>query len=173
MAKKNFGKIHVCDIAGNCGLTRQAFYYHFKDKYDLLNWIYDTETARFVFINSDMGYWMDGLKELYNYMRKNKMFYLKALNTAGQNSFQEYLHDYIRDISLRKIRNMEHMEQEEGSREVIAEAIAVIFVGLTVRWANSGMKEEPAEYIKNLRSLFDGSLLHEWERQSQGYSGWN
>jgi len=33
-------------------------------------------------------------------MRQNKAFYINALNTTGQNSFQEYLHIYVRDISI-------------------------------------------------------------------------
>lgn len=26
-----------------CGMNRKSFYYHFCDKYDLVNWIFDTE----------------------------------------------------------------------------------------------------------------------------------
>jgi len=36
MVKEAFSNISVKDIVDDCGLTRQAFYYHFKDKYDLL-----------------------------------------------------------------------------------------------------------------------------------------
>jgi len=39
MVKKAFSNISVRDFVDDCGLTRQAFYYHFKDKYDLVNWI--------------------------------------------------------------------------------------------------------------------------------------
>ena len=36
-------KISIRQIADNCGVNRQTFYYHFKDKFDLVNWIYYTE----------------------------------------------------------------------------------------------------------------------------------
>ncbi len=39
MKKKSLAKITVSDIVKNCNLNRQTFYYHFKDKYDLLHWI--------------------------------------------------------------------------------------------------------------------------------------
>lgn len=48
MLNKPFDKIRVADIVGNCGVTRTTFYYHFKDKYDLMNWIYYTETVPFM-----------------------------------------------------------------------------------------------------------------------------
>jgi probable dihydroxyacetone kinase regulator len=110
MAKKAFSKICVSDIVGNCGLTRQSFYYHFKDKYDLMNWIYYTETARFMSAYDTVEHWTDGLKDLCYYMQQNKAFYINALNTVGQNSFPEYLHDYINDISVSAVENMLNAE---------------------------------------------------------------
>jgi hypothetical protein len=38
---------------------------------------------------------------------------------------------------------------------------------LIVRWANNGMKDDPAEYAIKMRSLFDGSVLCELESQSE------
>ena len=43
-----FEKIRVADICERCTMSRKSFYYHFKDKYDLLNWIFDTEFISFV-----------------------------------------------------------------------------------------------------------------------------
>jgi len=168
MAKKAFNKICVSDIVDNCGLTRQAFYYHFKDKYDLMNWIYYTETARFMSSYNKVDHWLDGMLDLCNYMRQNKTFYINALNTTGQNSFQEYLHDYIRDISISVIESIKNKEFEEEKWGFIVEFISTAFVGLIVRWANNGMKDDPAEYVMKMRSLFDGSILYELESQSEG-----
>ncbi|AGL00180.1 dihydroxyacetone kinase transcriptional activator DhaS [Desulfoscipio gibsoniae] len=168
MAKTAFNKICVSDIVGNCGLTRQAFYYHFKDKYDLMNWIYYTETACFMNSYNKVEHWMDGLTDLCNYMRQNKTFYINALNTTGQNSFQEYLHDYIRDISISVIESIKNTEFEEEKWGFIVEFISTAFVGLIVRWADNGMKDDPAEYVMKMRSLFDGSILCELESQSEG-----
>ena len=43
MAEMPFEKINVSQICERCGMNRKSFYYHFKDKYDLVNWIFDTE----------------------------------------------------------------------------------------------------------------------------------
>ena len=48
LLKKDFSKISVSDIAGQCGLNRQTFYYHFQDKYELLNWIYSVSYTHLV-----------------------------------------------------------------------------------------------------------------------------
>ena len=36
-------KISVGKICEACGMNRKSFYYHFKDKYELINWIFCTE----------------------------------------------------------------------------------------------------------------------------------
>jgi probable dihydroxyacetone kinase regulator len=167
MVRTDFNKISVKDIVDDCGLTRQAFYYHFKDKYDLMNWIYYTETARFMNSYNKVEHWLDGMLDLCNYMRQNKTFYINALNTTGQNSFQEYLHDYIRDISISVIESIKNKEFEEEKWGFIVEFLSTALVGLIVRWANNGMKDDPAEYVMKMRSLFDGSILCELESQSE------
>ena len=39
-------KISVKDITEQCELSRNAFYYHFKDKYELINWIFYDDMIR-------------------------------------------------------------------------------------------------------------------------------
>ena len=43
MEENPFNKISVANICEKCCMNRKSFYYHFKDKYDLVNWIYDME----------------------------------------------------------------------------------------------------------------------------------
>jgi probable dihydroxyacetone kinase regulator len=170
MEKTAFNQITVKDIVRDCGLTRQAFYYHFKDKYDLMNWIYYTETARFMNSYNNVEHCLDGMVDLCNYMRQNRTFYINALNTTGQNSFQEYLHDYIRDILIPVIESIQSTEYKEEEWGFITEFAATAFVGMIVRWANNGMKEDPEEYVTKMRSIFDGSVLYKLESQSNGIS---
>ena len=165
MAKKAFSKICVRDIVEDCGLTRQSFYYHFKDKYDLMNWIYSTETARFMSAYDSVEHWTDGLKDLCYYMQENRTFYTNALNTVGQNSFPDYLHGYISHISLSVIENTSNAEFDRAKWEFFLLFFSTAFVAFIIRWANNGMKEDPAEYIMKIRSLFDGSMYCELENQ--------
>ena len=43
MEKKPFSKISVGDICEDCGMNRKSFYYHFRDKYDIMHWIFEQE----------------------------------------------------------------------------------------------------------------------------------
>ncbi len=37
---KRIDKITITEITDNCGMSQPTFYNHFKDKYDLIVWIY-------------------------------------------------------------------------------------------------------------------------------------
>ena len=68
---KDFNKISVRDITEQCGLNRQTFYYHFQDKYELLDWIYYQEG--FVYLASDVTFdnWHEHMEKLLEMMKKN------------------------------------------------------------------------------------------------------
>ena len=92
-----FSKITVTDICNKCEMNRKSFYYHFKDKYDLVNWIYYTE---FIGVVQEKQYktGLDFLYEVCVYLEENKSFYRKVLKIDGQNSFFEYFKELFTPI---------------------------------------------------------------------------
>jgi len=97
MQEKTFEKISISDICEKCQMNRKSFYYHFIDKYDLVNWIFDTEFIATVQKTLDVDSWQVILsigELLYN----NRSFYKKALQIQGQNSFSEHFHEMMYSI---------------------------------------------------------------------------
>ena len=46
LLKKPVDKITINDLTEDCGISRMAFYYHFKDIYDLIGRAWRTESVR-------------------------------------------------------------------------------------------------------------------------------
>ena len=91
-----FDKISVGAVCERCGLSRKSFYYHFADKYDLVNWIYDAELARAVEdVDADRPW--QRLLAMCRHLDRNRPFYRQALLIRGRNSFSEHFHRLIRD----------------------------------------------------------------------------
>ena len=44
LMQKKVKKLTVKDIVEECGITRQTFYYHFRDIPDLLKWVLERNT---------------------------------------------------------------------------------------------------------------------------------
>lgn len=94
MKEHPFSKISVTDICKKCGMNRKSFYYHFKDKYDLVNWIYDTDFIAFTSAKTFSTGW-DFLEGLCCFFYENRSFYRKALKIKGQNSFKDHFREFL------------------------------------------------------------------------------
>ena len=74
LLKKPLNKITINDIADDCGINRMTFYYHFKDKYDLVNWIFYSEFMPVIQCKEYESAW-GLLDDLCRYFYKNRRFY--------------------------------------------------------------------------------------------------
>lgn len=87
MVCKSFAKISISDLCEECGLNRKSFYYHFKDKYDLVNWIFYVDFLTNMGGKNFENEW-DVLVAVCNIFYQNKAFYQSALRIEGQNSLR-------------------------------------------------------------------------------------
>ena len=119
LEEKPFEKISISDICQRCQMNRKSFYYHFRDKYDLVNWIFDTEFITLMQENE-----MDILSldqsfderrqciEIYcRYFYENRLFYRRVLAVEGQNSFVSHFREFMYPIL--RIRITELLEQDD------------------------------------------------------------
>ncbi|MDO5519999.1 MAG: TetR/AcrR family transcriptional regulator C-terminal domain-containing protein [bacterium] len=90
---QTFEKIQVKDLCEKCETRRQTFYYHFKDKYDLVAWIFNQDYAA-VFCQPDCRFSEKKLAEILERIKSKKSFYKKTLNEYSQNSIQKYIQDF-------------------------------------------------------------------------------
>ena len=114
LEQKPFAKISVSHICEECGMNRKSFYYHFKDKYDLVNWIFDTEITK-IFSEEEWknaGFTWDILEKICEYFYKHRTFYSKVLQIEGQNSFTEHFRDILVPVNRKFLAMVE--EEEKG-----------------------------------------------------------
>lgn len=160
MKKKSLEKITVSNIVKNCGLNRQTFYYHFKDKYDLVNWIYNSEVAGTISSVSAGADWSTAMLNVLNIMKKEKFFYIGSLNLDRQCMFHDFLFSATRDMLVKIIGQHNSREKLKiGASDCIfiAEFYTYGLVGMVIQWAKSGMKESPGEIVEKLAHFIDDS----------------
>ena len=69
LEEKPLDKITISSITDRCGLTRNTFYYHFEDIYDLLRWEFERQSDKIMKeIEADCSAesFLNGLNYLYS-----------------------------------------------------------------------------------------------------------
>ena len=100
-----FEQISVGLIARHCHISRNTFFYHFKDKHDIISWIFYREVAPIINTSQPVGNWAESLLGLCRYMQQNKAFYIKAFRIQGQNGFTECLLDFYANLEKSLLLN--------------------------------------------------------------------
>lgn len=94
----SFQKISVGQIMEQAGIRRQTFYNHFLDKYELLEWIFQTELNEQITDNLSYISGLELLKELCYFFEKNKDFYQQLFSIVDQNDFSSYFLQYCQQL---------------------------------------------------------------------------
>lgn len=90
MEQMPFDKIQVGQICEICNMNRKSFYYHFKDKYDLLNWIFDVEFFTFVQRHSraeKVEQRVESIRDICHYFYENKWILSQSIEDPGAEFF--------------------------------------------------------------------------------------
>ena len=146
METKPFSKISVTNITDGCYLNRKSFYYHFQDKYDLLTWIFDSESQEYLSKKVYSCEW-DTMVDLFTYLENNRKFYKKALKIEGQNSLQEHFHEFF----FTAIE--EHLKKTTGKKDLNAfyvQFFSDAFFCAMMRWLEQPNRVSPQEFIHKI-----------------------
>ncbi len=89
MKQKPVSKIRVSELCEALDIERSTFYYHFKDKYELVAWIFfQTMNDVDVLDEEDAARSMERMKA-------DILFYRQAYSDASQNALWKYMVEYF------------------------------------------------------------------------------
>ncbi len=158
LVEQSFEKISVSDICDRCHMNRKSFYYHFKDKYDLANWTFDTEFVELIRkneldISQSVGSFDERWKSLEivgNYFYENRCFYRRLLTVEGQNSFSAHFRDFIHPLLHMRVVSL---FGEDRFPQMVYDFV-VDGIGCAIeRWLLDKQCVPVEEFILNLKQL--------------------
>lgn len=144
MKIKSFDKISISDITNICKLNRQTFYYHFQDKYELMNWIYYNEIFLPLVDNLSEDTYETKFQDMFIKMRQDDFVYQNALNSNNEYGFENYLVSVLEELIILLLENKKNLDTKfctYGLSSVI------------IDWVRRGMKESPQELSKWMSSM--------------------
>ncbi len=155
METKPFNKISITDITDGCGLNRQSFYYHYNDKYDLINWIFENDILIPVTNDFSIEKWEEKLLEILYMLEKNEKFYTNALKYANT-EFRAYILSVMTDKYTYVVKEMQRNANKKIAAEdemFISSFFAYGTAGVFSDWIMGGMKEKPEKLVVRLSNL--------------------
>lgn len=159
MMKKPLDKITIRDITDSCGISRMAFYYHFKDIYDLIEWACVEDTTRVLQGKKTHDTWQEGLLQIFEAVLENRTFVLNACRCISRERMEQCLYKItcglIRDVVEEKSVNV-HISQED--KTFIAEFYKYSFVGLMLDWIGGGMSGDYRQLAEKIGTTMQGNV---------------
>lgn len=156
-----FEKITVKAIADEAHVKRPTFYNHFKDKYDIVEYILKQELiepARTLMACDMLG---EAIRLILLTMKKEKKFYMHVARIDEDVIFQRIVRELFKELLLDVMR--ERMADEDNGNPMLTmDNIAEYYAyGLSFgisKWIQKGMKMEVDEVLEALKVLLSESL---------------
>ena len=161
LLKKPLDKITISDLTDDCGISRMAFYYHFKDIYDLVEWSCMEDATRALQGKKTYDTWHEGLKQIFEAVLENKPFIMNSYRALSREQIENYLfmltHNLLMGVVEEKSKGLDITEEEKS---FIADFYKYGFVGVILDWIGKGMKEDYTEITDRMSATLDGSITN-------------
>jgi AcrR family transcriptional regulator len=96
--RKSLENITVSQIAQEAGVTRQVFYHHFDDKFELASWIHYVhlyQSVKAALEENPGQMWHLTTRNWMHQLLANKEFYMNAFQSVSQKEFQRNIREFF------------------------------------------------------------------------------
>ena len=170
MEAEPFDKIQIAQICQRCDMNRKSFYYHFRDKYDLMNWIFDMDfdafTKESVSVLRPDDRW-ELIEHICEYFYENRNFYRRALQVKGQNSFSDHLREYCRPLLQARISTLTDNGAVDG---FVVDFFSDALVCAVERWLLDKECVPPEQFVSRIKQIIQNgakALYQESQQETQ------
>ena len=170
LLKKPLDKITITDLTTDCGISRMAFYYHFKDIYDLVEWSCVEDGTKALQGKKTSESWTEGLTQVFEAVLENKPFIMNVYRNVDRERIENYLfrltYDLIAGVVEEKSKGLDISEED---KKFIANFYKYGFVGIMFEWIQAGMKEDIEELVNKMNLTLHNTVttsLHNFQQDN-------
>ena len=159
LLQKPLNKITINDITEDCGVNRMTFYYHFKDIYDLVDWIMVEDAAKALENKPTFDTWMEAFLDILHQVQENKVLVMNVYRSISREQVEQYLYKLL-DPMLREFmeRGMQEITVQDDDVQFLVVFYKYALVGMALEWIRKDMKEDPVRMTERLNILIHGDF---------------
>lgn len=177
LLQKPLNKITINDIAEDCGISRMTFYYHFRDIFDLVEWVCVEDAARALDGKRTYDTWQAGFLNIFHAVKENSPFVLNVYRSVSRERVEQYLNPLVHSLILSVVEEKSSgMAISESDKKFIAKFYEYAFIGIMLEWIDNGMREDAAVIVERTSQLVHGNVLralNAFRADKPVYSGGN
>ncbi|KAF5039484.1 hypothetical protein SDC9_48553 [bioreactor metagenome] len=155
LSKKSFNKITVKDIVDDSQLTRQTFYYHFQDIYELLQWTYKDELGCYL-NDSNNSSLPETMKTILAYIKTNKSMFKNTIQVIGRDHFEKIIYPDMHKFSKNVLLSFsDNKELDNDKLDFISNMFTLTLISMIIKWTDKDMKKDPDECLNMLNATMN------------------
>lgn len=169
---KNVDRITVKEITDKCQISRNTFYYHFKDIYDVLEEMLNQRVEQMIEtleLNMQSGNSVQDTRRAgMRYILDNRELFFNLHRSAGVQEVKMYLDKSSSVLGHYLIdRLSEGMNVSERDKDLIISFYQYAHAGMMAEWLEKGMKDDLEERMNRMDVLFEGDIVMALERSAR------
>lgn len=166
---KRLDDITVTELVEKCGISRQAFYYHFSDLYGVVDYAVQQLLAEFKMpATSSPERWHDSIEQMLSMLRENRTLVLNVYRAYERSYVEHYVRRWAMPLVEGRVRQT---AQDYGVTEdqigFMTEWLTESLASILLSWAERGMPSSVIERMDDFDVLVDGCLDYILERLAQ------
>ena len=154
---KPLDRITIKDITDRCGLTRNAFYYHFSDVYELLGWMFVSMAEEILEDFDREEKWQEGFEKGILFLQENKSAVNHVYKYLSREHLENYLDKVVGCYALRILR-VHTGGANENAERLVADFYKNAFIGVIMRWIENDMDMPAEKLAKICDTMFRGTV---------------
>lgn len=158
MASVALDDISVLRLTKMCGINRQSFYYHFRNTYDLLTWVFLNEKIPNLELETDYSL---ALTHVFDYVEDNYNLIQNTAQSAGKDLLIEFFYNTFFNVEMRHIDQLDVKKTlTVRDRKFIASFYGSAFANMIILWLRDPEQEPSAVVINRVKTYFPNYLEH-------------
>lgn len=163
---KRLDDITVTELVERCGISRQAFYYHFSDLYGVVD--YGIQQYLEMLKAPSPEQWRETIERTLALLRENRTLVLNVYRAYERSYVEHDLRQWASPLVGSRVRQAAQKysvtEDQIGfMTEILTEALASILLS----WVERGMPSSVVERMDDFDILLEGSLEYIMEHLAQ------
>ncbi|MBR2810959.1 MAG: TetR/AcrR family transcriptional regulator C-terminal domain-containing protein [Solobacterium sp.] len=122
-------KIRITELCRKAQIERPAFYYYFKDKYDVIAWIFYQEAGKTEVCDRE------GAANALRGMKRDMSFYRRAYEDVSQNALWRYMLEYFSERYIKEAMRILNVDSLDAQTLFSIRLYCFGCVGMTQEWA--------------------------------------